>query len=85
MHIVPSSFLFIGLLNAGPEFEAQFVDFHTGLASVFVATLFVYVASFHLHLCVFRLYCGFVTKFLPCLQCLSFVRFFATKFMNVAT
>ena len=26
--IVPSTFLFIGLLNDGPEFEAEFVDFY---------------------------------------------------------
>ena len=70
--------LFIGLINVGPKFEAKFVDFHAGPMSVFVATL-------QLHLRVFRLYCGFVATFLPCLQCLPFVKFVATKFMNVMT
>ena len=78
MRIIPSAFLFIGLLNAGTEFEAEFVDFYVGLMSVFVATL-------QLHLCVFRLCCGFVSTFLPCLKCLSFVKFAMTKFMNVPT
>ena len=77
--------LFIGFINAGLEFKAEFVDFHVGPMSFFVATLFVCVATLKLHLCVFRLCCSFVATFLPCLQCLPFVKFVATKFMNVVT
>ena len=82
---MPSAFLFIGLLNVGPEFEAEFVDLNACPVSVFVATLFVYVTTLQLHLCVFRLCCGFVATFMPFLQCLPFVKFVATKFMNVVT
>ena len=73
------------LLNVGLEFEAEFVDFHATIVSVFVTILFVNVATFQLQLCVFKLCCGLVATFLPCLQCLPFVKFVATKFMNVAT
>ena len=83
LRTVPSAFLFIGLLNVGPKFKVEFMDFHVGLMSVFVVTLFVCVATLQLHFCVFRLCCGFVATFLPSLQCLPFVKFVATKFMNV--
>ena len=46
--ILPSAFLFIGLVNVGPEFEAENVDSHAGPVSVFVATMFVYVVTFQL-------------------------------------
>ena len=49
--IVPSPFLFIRLLNAGLEFDAEFVDFHAGPMSLFVTTLFVYVVTLQLHMC----------------------------------
>ena len=77
--------LFIGLINARLEFEAEFVDFHAGPMSVFVVTLFVCVVIVLLHLRVFRLCYDFVATLLPCLQCLPFIKFAVTKFMNVAT
>ena len=61
------------------------MDFHAGLVSVFIETLFFYVATLQLNLCVFMLCCRFVATFLSCLKCLPFVKFVGTKFMNVAT
>ena len=49
---MPYLLLFIGLINAGPEFKAKFVDFHVGLICVVVATSFFYVATLQLHLLV---------------------------------
>ena len=83
--LLPYLLLFIGVINVGPEFEAEFVDFHAGPMSVFGVTLFIYVETLQLHLRVFRLCCGFVTTFVPCLRCMPFVKFFVTNFMNVAT
>ena len=51
------------------------MDFHAGPVSVFITTLFVYVATLQLNLCIFKLYCSFVAKFLSCLQCLPLVKF----------
>ena len=79
------AFLFIGLLNVEPKFKAEFVDFHACPVSIFVATLFVCVTTLQLHLCVFRLCCGFIATFMPFLQCFPFVKFVATKFVNVVT
>ena len=59
------------------------MDFHAGPMNVFVVALFVYVATLQLYLCVFRLFCGFVAAFMLCLQCLPFIKFTATKFMDV--
>ena len=61
------------------------MDSHAGPINVFVATMFVYVTTFRAHLCVLRLFCGFIATFLSCFQCFPFVKFVATKFMNVAT
>ena len=41
------NFLFLGLLNAGPEFKVEFVDFHAGLVSLFVATFEGTQPGFH--------------------------------------
>ena len=40
------------------------MDSHAGPVSLFVATLFVCVVTLQLHLCVLRLYCGFMATFL---------------------
>ena len=61
------------------------MDFHAGPMNVFVATLFICVAILQLHLCVFKLCYGFAPTFLLFLQCLPFVKFVMTKFMNVVT
>ena len=45
LRIVPSAFLYIGLLNARPEIEAEFVDFHAGPMNIFVVTLLACVAT----------------------------------------
>ena len=82
---LPYLLLFIGVINVGPKFEAEFVDFHAGPMSVFGATLFICVETLQLYLRVFWLCCGFVITFLPCLRCMPFVKFVVTKFMNVAT
>ena len=44
------------------------MNFHVGSMSVFIVTLFVCVATLQLHLHVFRLCCGFVATFLPCIS-----------------
>ena len=62
------------------------MDFKISLIVVFVTTLIFYVTTLHLACASlgFVLF-FFVTTFLPCLQFLPFVKFVATKFMNVMT
>ena len=55
LHIVPSIFLFIELLNIRPEFEGAFMDFHASLVSLFVMTFLACVATLQLPLCLHAL------------------------------